>query len=176
MCARHVDYRSSCIARTLLRLGMVSVGLSLVMATPAWAQDAEEERVLAVAEAALIAITNEDLVALTDLMVDEALTFVALDGGGGGVPYSVRPRAESRARTINADIVERGFDGEVRISGPLATVWLPYDLYRDGEWSHCGVDVFTMIRVEGQWRIATLAYTIEQPPACRRHPDGPPGN
>jgi hypothetical protein len=36
------------------------------------------------------------------------------------------------------------------------------------------VDVFTLIRVEAGWRIASLAYTVEQPPACQAHPDGPP--
>jgi hypothetical protein len=53
-------------------------------------------------------------------------------------------------------------------------VWLPYDLYLDGKWSHCGVDVFTLVRQEGAWRIATMAWSAEQPPVCEPHPDGPP--
>ena len=44
----------------------------------------------------------------------------------------------------------------------------------DGEWSHCGVDAFTLVRIEGDWKISSLAWSIEQPPACRQHPDGPP--
>jgi hypothetical protein len=70
-------------------------------------------------------------------------------------------------------VTERGFRPEVRINGPLAMVWYPYDLYRDGRWSHCGVDVFTLIRNEGRWRIATMSWSAEQPPACEPHPDGP---
>jgi hypothetical protein len=62
----------------------------------------------------------------------------------------------------------------VKIAGRLATVWLPYDFHIDGKWSHCGVDAFTMLKVGEQWRIAVLAWTVEQPPACRPHPDGPP--
>jgi hypothetical protein len=27
-----------------------------------------------------------------------------------------------------------------------------------------------------RWMIVTIAYTVEQPPACERHPDGPPGS
>jgi hypothetical protein len=62
----------------------------------------------------------------------------------------------------------------VRVNGPLAMVWYPYDLYRDGKWSHCGVDALTLIKHEGRWRIATFAFSTEQPPVCEKHPDGPP--
>lgn len=142
--------------------------------SPLGAQDeSERARVLRTVEAALAAVSAEDMIAFTDLMIDEAVLTSAAESGGA-VRFLVRERAQERARTFDEDIVERGFDPEVRISGPLAMVWLPYDLYRDGAWSHCGVDTFTLLRVEGEWRIATLAWTVEQPPACRRHPQGPP--
>lgn len=114
------------------------------------------------------------MIAFTDLMLEEATT-LGVGEREGDVGYRVRSRAEARAQTLEADIVERGFDPEVRISDHLAVVWLPYDLYIDGEWSHCGVDTFTFVRTEEGWRIASMAWTIEQPPACRRHPEGPPG-
>jgi hypothetical protein len=60
------------------------------------------------------------------------------------------------------------------VSGPVAMVWLPYDFYSDGKWSHCGVDLFTFLKADGRWRIATLVWSVEQPPACAPHPDGPP--
>ncbi len=56
----------------------------------------------------------------------------------------------------------------------VAQVWMPYDLYLGDKWSHCGVDTFTLMKSEGRWRVAALVYTIEQPPACRPHPAGPP--
>jgi hypothetical protein len=71
-------------------------------------------------------------------------------------------------------VAERGFRPTVLVSGPLAVVWLPYDLYVNGSWSHCGIDAFTLVRNAGAWKIAALAWTVEQPPACERHPDGPP--
>jgi hypothetical protein len=51
---------------------------------------------------------------------------------------------------------------------------LPYDLWAEGKWSHCGVDQFTLVRVGTTWRIVNLTYSVEQPPVCRMHPDGPP--
>lgn len=133
----------------------------------------QRPRVLAVVDSALAAITREDMAALADLMLAEALTFPVAQREGV-TRYRVRTRADTRAGVPKEEIVERGFEAEVRVSGPLAMVWLPYDLYVNGQWSHCGVDAFSLIRVESGWRIAHLAFTVEQPPACRAHPDGPP--
>jgi len=157
------------------QLGLVTFVLGAALASSAGAQEPTDElaRVLAVVEASLEAISNEDMIAFTDFMIEETVMLRVAERDGR-VQYSVRTRAESRANGPSADIVERGFDPEVRISGPLAIAWLPYDLYLDGEWSHCGVDVFTLVRIEGDWKISSLAWSIEQPPACRRHPDGPP--
>jgi hypothetical protein len=157
------------------QLGLVTFVLGAALANSAGAQEPTDERarVLAVVEASLEAISNEDMIAFTDFMIEETVMLRVAERDGR-VQYSVRTRAESRANSPSADIVERGFDPEVRISGPLAIAWLPYDLYLDGEWSHCGVDVFTLVRIEGDWKISSLAWSIGQPPACRRHPDGPP--
>ena len=133
----------------------------------------ERARVLAVADSALAAISRADFVAFTDLMLDSAVTFSAREADGQ-VRASFATRARERARTFNTTLTERGFRPEVHISGPLASVWMRYDFYRDGAWSHCGVDTFTMLKVGGRWRIATMAWSVEQPPACERHPDGPP--
>jgi hypothetical protein len=132
----------------------------------------DEEQILALAHEALEAISEEDPIALTDLMIEGAIV-LAIPPGGGSPRLSTRE--ENRSRPMTADLVERGFDGRAEVYSDLGTVWLPYDFYREGEWSHCGVDLFEMVRVEGEWMISSLAYTIEQPPDCRPHPDGPPG-
>ena len=157
-----------------LRAGLAL--LAAVLASPAAAQDAAgaREQVLALVDSALAAVNRNDPVAFTDLMVEEAVQFRAFVVDG--VPrYRARGRAEERAMRYDQAVVERGFRPEVRLSGTLATVWLPYDFYLDGKWSHCGVDQFTFVRTAAGRRIATMAWTIEQPPACEAHPDGPPG-
>lgn len=135
--------------------------------------ESEARAALAVAEAALAAVTAEDVIALTDLMVEEAIIFT-VSGPSNDLRYSIRSRDEQRRRGFSGDIIERGFDPEVRVASGLATVWLPYDLYIDGAWSHCGVDVFSLLHVGGRWKIVTMGWTVEQPPACGTHPDGPP--
>lgn len=156
----------------LRRLALAS---ALLFSPALHAQSTPDERaaVLAVTDSALARISRVDLVGFTDLMLDSAVIFTAAEREGG-VMVGFRRRAADRAAVVTGTFTERGFRPEVLVSGPMAMVWLPYDFYRNGAWSHCGVDVFTLVKAGGQWRIATLAYTVQQPPACERHPDGPP--
>lgn len=126
-----------------------------------------------IADSALAAISRGDPIALTDLMVDPAMTYSIRVRDGRPV-LGARTKTENRARTSTSTVTERGFSPSAMISGRLAVVWFPYDLYIDGAWSHCGVDAFTMVRLDGGWKIASMAWSVEQPPACQRHPSGPP--
>lgn len=147
----------------------------LVAALPAAtrAQSAEDERaVIAIADSALAAITRGDAVAFTDLMIPEAMLYPTATRGGV-TAYRVRTREAQRTAAIRG-VVERGFSPSARVSGGVAMVWFPYDLYVDGNWSHCGADVFTLVKSGGTWRIAAMAWSAEQPPVCERHPAGPP--
>lgn len=128
--------------------------------------------VIAVADSALAAITRGDAVGLTDLMVPEAVMFPT-STRDGVTTYRVRTREGQRTSSLNG-IVERGFKPTAMVNGGVAMVWMPYDLYVDGAWSHCGADVFTLVKADNKWRIASLAWSAEQPPVCEKHPAGPP--
>jgi hypothetical protein len=138
---------------------------------PAKAPDARPA-VIAIADSALAAITRGDVVALTDLMVPEAVMFPTSTRDGVTV-YRVRTREAQRNAPMTG-IVERGFAPHAMVSGGVAMVWYPYDLYVNDTWSHCGVDVFTLVKSRDRWRIASLAWSAEQPPVCEKHPAGPP--
>lgn len=47
----------------------------------------------------------------------------------------------------------------IRIDGPLAIVWTPYKFYHNGQFSHCGVNSFQLVRLGGQWKIQYLIDT-----------------
>jgi len=49
--------------------------------------------------------------------------------------------------------------GTIRIDGPLAIVWAPYKFYFKGKFSHCGVDSFQLVRINGAWKIQYLIDT-----------------
>lgn len=62
-------------------------------------------------------------------------------------------------------IQERMLSSEVNIHKNIAVAWVPYTLDIGGKFSHCGIDIFTMIKTNEGWKIATAAYTIE-PDGC----------
>lgn len=68
---------------------------------------------------------------------------------------------------------ERIWDTEIRIDGPLATVWTHYAFYLGDRFSHCGVDSFQLFRGSAGWKIVSLADTrrvddcVEDAPGSR---------
>jgi len=47
----------------------------------------------------------------------------------------------------------------VRVDGDLATVWTPYQFYFNERFSHCGVNSFQVVRLNGLWKIHYLIDT-----------------
>ena len=50
------------------------------------------------------------------------------------------------------------YDG-IKIDGDLACVWAPYKFYHGDEFSHCGVNVFQLMRTADGWRIIYIVDT-----------------
>ncbi len=66
---------------------------------------------------------------------------------------------------------ERMWNPEVHVRGDIATVWTPYDFWIDGEFSHCGIDSFNLIKSGEGWKVAGGIYTVER--KCEPSPLGP---
>jgi hypothetical protein len=47
----------------------------------------------------------------------------------------------------------------IKIDGDLAFVWAPYELFINGNFKHCGVDAFVMLKLGNQWKINSLIDT-----------------
>lgn len=58
-----------------------------------------------------------------------------------------------------AHLDEVTFDETVLIDGELAMAWTPYNLFVDGVFHHCGVDLFVMRRTVDGWNIRYLEDT-----------------
>lgn len=158
----------------MTRTSLVGIFAGLMVAPLALpAQVDERAAVIAVTDSALAVISRNDFVALSDLMIDGAVVVATTIRNGAAVAQT-SSKADWRTRTSSTRWTERGWNPTVHVQAGLAVVWLPYDFYNDGKWSHCGIDTFTLVKRGEQWLIATLAFTMEQPPACAPHPDGPP--
>lgn len=95
-----------------------------------------------------------------------------------GQIWRIRPRdgmQKSDFRTFAADIEnlskgtdlyeERAISIDIQVHNGIASAWVPYTFDLNGKRSHCGVDVFTFLLVQGQWKMTSLAYTVE-PEGC----------
>lgn len=47
----------------------------------------------------------------------------------------------------------------VKIDGPMAMVWAPYNFYYRGKFSHCGVNSFQLVRLREGWKIQYIIDT-----------------
>lgn len=63
----------------------------------------------------------------------------------------------SRLKKDSAD--ERIQFEAIKIDGPLAIVWTPYNFYHNARFSHCGVNSFQLVRFDGVWKIQYLIDT-----------------
>src|SRR4051812_46388603 len=52
----------------------------------------------------------------------------------------------------------------IKIDGQLAMIWAAYKFYFEGKFSHCGVDSFQLVFINGQWKIQYLIDTRRKQP------------
>ncbi|MEO5824753.1 MAG: nuclear transport factor 2 family protein [Gemmatimonadales bacterium] len=103
-----------------------------------------------------------------------ALVVVSSTASGGRL-ISRRPAAEflKSLEVGTARYLERMWNPVVRVHGPIASVWTPYDFHVDGKFSHCGVDIFDLIETKQGWVITGATYTVERT-GCAPSPLGTP--
>jgi hypothetical protein len=62
-------------------------------------------------------------------------------------------------------IEEKPMSYDIKVHSNIAIVWAPYTLSLSGKFSHCGVDVFTLLKAADGWKIVSTVYSVE-PDGC----------
>jgi hypothetical protein len=157
--------------RLALTVGFSSL-LAFTVAAPGTAQSSRDSVVATVNEF-FGAMTAHDSVTLARVQVPGGVHFAARVLGDS-VAIS-RGTVEEFARRIGSmkdTYIERMWEPTVLVHGPLAVVWAPYDIHRNRQFVHCGIDAFTLLRSPTGWKVATVSYTAE-PTGCKPSPLGP---
>jgi hypothetical protein len=131
--------------------------------TGAQAQPAEHEAILAVVDGFMTAISTNDAALMAKLRVEGGITTVERPAPSGGTVVTRRPFTPDSVRP--GAYRERYWDPIVHVRGKLAVVWTPYEFWQNGKTTHCGIDVFEMVKEEAGWRIGSAMWTVE-PDAC----------
>jgi hypothetical protein len=134
----------------------------------------EEQAVVSTVDQFFEAIAKKDAaIAKAALLPEGRIVSIREDGDEIKISGSAHEDFLQRLPTMQGDLLERMWDPTVLIHGRLATVWTPYDFHRNQEFSHCGYEVFNLVKTAEGWRIAGVVYTVE-PTGCELSPLGPP--
>ena len=57
------------------------------------------------------------------------------------------------------DLDERFTISKVLVDGNMASVWVPYQFYYKGNFSHCGVNSFQLAKLNNEWKIQYIIDT-----------------
>jgi hypothetical protein len=163
--------------KPLLILAAVAMTLACSVSPKSGAHErtAEEAAALKTVQRFFDTMTSKD-VAGASAVLDPEGGFVSVRWNDDG--QRVVRRSSNRAYLDGLaagpkTLLERMWDPDVQVHGPVATVRTPYDFHIDGVFSHCGVDIFQLLQAEGGWIITGGTYTVERT-GCAASPLGPP--
>ncbi len=137
--------------------------LTILTFAPAGAQSVSEKKeVLQVVQQFFIALEKQDTLIFRNLFLPDAKNYITSQekdsirlGSQSSLAFKFR-----KDRIIKEQMRKEGVI--VKVHQNIAMVWAPYDLWVNEQFSHCGVDVFTLIKDKVSWKIASLSYTIEK--------------
>lgn len=126
-------------------------------------QNPEEKEILLKVQQFFDALEKQDTVLFKSILLTNGQVW-AISEKENAAKYSMRQFSDFMKTLINPArvIQERILSSEVKIHDRIAMAWVPYTLDISGKFSHCGVDLFTFLKTDEGWKIATAAYTIEQ--------------
>ena len=134
----------------------------------------DEPAVLAAVQRFFDTMASKDVEGAKEILVPEGRLFsVRTVDGQPVVRSSTFQEYLDGLKNAQEDWLERMWDPEVRIQGEIAMVWTPYDFHRNGAFSHCGIDAFNLMKIDGVWKITGGSYTVERS-GCAPSPLGPP--
>ena len=126
------------------------------------------------ARAFMAALSNRDVTRL-DAMLAPGATLYSVREGESGPIYGLRTREEFLDGLSQGGdrFLERIWDPVVEVRGRTGMVWAPYDFHLNGTFSHCGIDVLTLLRLEEGWKVTTITYDVVRE-GCQPSPLGAP--
>ncbi len=166
------SYRS---AQGLLVGGIFVSILVFSVPSPVQCQEGDAETVARMAFAFMAALSGRDTERLDGMLAQGAVLYSVRESENGTL-YGVRTRDEFLEGLAggSSPFVERIWDPVVELSGRVAMVWAPYDFHSGGDFSHCGVDLLTFLKLREGWKVTSITYDVVRE-GCPASPLGPPG-
>ncbi|PCI74078.1 MAG: hypothetical protein COB20_15530 [SAR86 cluster bacterium] len=103
-----------------------------------------------------------DLSRRAELTIDGAIIQRLVQQEDGSFERLPRVRNIDTSASQQSVQIERFWDERVFINERMAVFWASYDFWVNGSFTHCGTDVFDLIKIDGEWKLGSMMYTIEK--------------
>lgn len=136
--------------------------LTMLASTAAAQSQTAEDSVKSVINNMFAAMKNADGATLKSTFSDSIVfQTIARTKDGVTVVRTESPAGfiEQISKASPGSLDERISFETVKVDGPLAVVWTPYSFYYNGQFSHCGVNSFQLVRFNGLWKIQYIIDT-----------------
>ena len=118
---------------------------------------AEQQAILAPITKLFDGMAKRDAAAIKKPLLSGGTMVLMRDGKPTQMTYE--EFADQVGKPGTTQIEERIHDPLVRVDHDLALVWAPFEFLVDGKVDHCGTDLFTLARMDGNWVVAAIADT-----------------
>jgi Putative lumazine-binding len=139
----------------------LTLSLTIIISSQVTAQTAEDS-VKATVNNMFAAMRNADSAALVNSFSETAvLQTISRNKEGKTIvrTENISGFGANISKLPKGDADERITFGAIHIDGPMASVWTPYEFYFKGNFSHCGVNSFQLVRMNGEWKIQYIIDT-----------------
>lgn len=146
-------------------MSLIAIGLAAALNITAAPADAEDKAVLATTQAFFDGLEAADPVAMRAAALPNIPMMALSTKPDGTVDVRRFGFEDSFGKKVAPGLKEWMWSPVVVRRGALATVTGPFEITREGKTVHCGVNVFTLAKIEGAWKVASVSWTAE-PDAC----------
>ncbi|PCI62545.1 MAG: hypothetical protein COB37_06535 [Kordiimonadales bacterium] len=144
--------------------------------SPVLAEDSgvtNEAAAMATVERFFKAINAADTEAMSNILKPGAKFTTVFDTPDGALGSSVDLVSSFLpSMKTGPKITERFWNPKLLANDRIAVFWARYDMHLDGKYSHCGTDVFDLIKSGDTWQIMNIRVTV-QSSGCPTSPLGP---
>lgn len=137
-----------------------AVVLLLSLSVSAQSANADVQKEL---EKLFVAMGKGDSTSASVLFHPKARLMSVVNGKDGKLRLDDEPISEFmkqiNAKKSDETYEERISNYEIKVDGEMATAWTPYEFYYNGKFSHCGVNAFQLVKLDGTWKILQITDT-----------------
>ena len=124
-----------------------------------FAQD-EKQEVLKVVHDFFHTMETKDSVGFNNLFLENAQAYSVRAQGDSTLIRNSTLKASTSKNILKERLREEKIT--IHIKDMVAAVWAPYEFWVNDEHSHCGYEVFTLIKKDTAWKIASLTYSVNK--------------